>query len=337
MAAGELDRAEEIYRTLVEDSPRAVEPMSGLADLYVRRGQEQRALDLLVATSRRFLAAGRHDGTAELLRMALEIRPESPELHALRGRALALGERFREAESELARAVELGAGDVATLLYLASARWENGDPESAAVVFRQAVERYPGSSIALHRLGSLELWRGNYSEAVELLGRVVDRNPRAVDLLFDYARALDGAGRSEAAVKAYRRVLSLAPGHLKARYGLARQLVARGDTEEARRQLARYRELYRRDQENTRATGRMSTLLDRARNLIHRGEIGAALEVLGDLPETAAVLETRADAYLTRGDRRRAIESLERAVALAPERRDLQIRLHEVRLSGGWR
>jgi Flp pilus assembly protein TadD len=336
LAAGDLETAEAAYREVMARSVTSTDAVSGLARVFVRRGEEARAVEILVAGSRRSLAAGRYDAAVGLSRSATELRPGSGELHALHGRALALAERFQEAEVELARAVELGAAEMPILLYLASARWENGDLEAAAEGFREAVERDPGSWVALHQLGRLELWRGRYPEAIELLGRVARRHPGSVDVQLDYARALDGAGRAEPAAEAYRRVLALSPAHSNARYGLARQLLATGAEEEARRQLELYRSGYEDEQRMTREVGLANALVDRAGNLVAQDQTDAALEVLAGLPESPEVLAAQADAYLAAGDRERAIVSLERAVALAPDRKDLQTRLQEIRLSAGW-
>ena len=79
----------------------------------------------------RALAEGRPGEAVEIYRAAAAERPDDPGAQALLGRTLALAERFGEAAEVLERAVELGAGDVRTLLYLGSALWESGDPTAA--------------------------------------------------------------------------------------------------------------------------------------------------------------------------------------------------------------
>lgn len=103
---------------------------------------------------------------------------------------------------------------------------KNVDPEEAA---KLAALGYLGSSSAAasggelpdpkDHIADLELTaqattlvnKGSYTEAVAILRDVVRRNPSFADAWTMLAKALDGAGRSDEAIEAYRKTLEVAP------------------------------------------------------------------------------------------------------------------------------
>jgi tetratricopeptide (TPR) repeat protein len=235
----------------------------------------------------RALAEGRTDEAVELYRAAAAERPDDPATLALLGRTLALADRYGEASEVLTRAVERGAGDVRTLLYLGSALWESGDPQAADPVLeraaRTAEEVAAGTGaelLARQQLGRLRLWSGRPAEAIHSLERALALRPAAVDLRLDLARALDGAGRTGDAVAAYRRVIELAPDSHHARWGLAQVLARAGRRDEAAEELRVYRELYEADQARTRRIRRIESLVDQARSRALAGDHTGAAEAL---------------------------------------------------------
>ena len=244
----------------------------------------------------------------EIYRSAAAERPDDPRAQALLGRTLALAERFGEAAQVLGRAVELGAGDVRTLLYLGSALWESGDPAAADPVLERAADAAAGTGaelLARNQLGRLRLWAGRPAEAIPSLERALALRPDAVDVRLDLARALDGAGRAEESIAAYRKVIEASPESHHARWGLAQVLARAGRRDEAAEELAAYQRLYAADQERTRRIRRIESLVDLART--------RALE----------------------GDHAGAAEALEGAVALDPDDEHLRRLLREQRMAAG--
>ena len=296
-----------------------------------------------LSAARRALERDRPAEAVEILGRALEDHPGSAELHALMGRALGLADRFSEAAEHLESAVALGRDDLATLLFLGSAQWESRRIEAGEATLRRAARRGDEAAreggagaaaafLAHHQLGRLLLWAGEPEEALPALERAVALDPGAFDARLDLARALDRAGRSERAVEEYRAVVRMAPGSPHARWGLGQALLALGEREEAAEHLAVYRELYAADQERTRNEQLQEAGLERARRLFEAGELDGAERVVRGLPETPATLEALARIRATGGDPAGAVEALERAVELAPDRDDLRSLLTEARL-----
>lgn len=291
-----------------------------------------------IAAAERALAAGRAEEAVAVYRALSAERPADVRLQANLGRALALADRYGEAAEVLERAVELGAGDVRTLLFWGSALWESGRPEAADPVLARAMAAARGTGaefLAAQQLGRLRLWAGRPEEAVAPLERAVALRPEAADARLDLARALEGAGRSEEALSAFREAVALAPDSHHARWGLAQTLARAGRREDAAEELAVYRRLYEADQERTRRIRRQEEALQRGWHLIETGRPGEAEAVFRGMEEGVEPLVGLARARAIQGDPKGAVEALERAVALAPDRRDLRRRLQEARLAAG--
>ncbi|MGD2115430.1 MAG: tetratricopeptide repeat protein [Acidobacteriota bacterium] len=294
-----------------------------------------------VAEARRALAEERPEDAVTILEGALEAveggapQARRADLHALLGRALALGDRYAEAADHLERAVALGRADLGTLLYLGSSQWEVQRFEPAVETLQRAAERSAGTPsefLAHHQLGRLLLFLGRPADALGALERAAELRPEAFDARLDLARALDRSGATERAVTAYREVVEMAPQSPHARWGLGQALVRLGEREAAAEHLAVYREIYEAQQEETREGFLVEARLARARELFEARRLDEAERIVVELPETAGTLEALARIRATGGDFQGAVEALEKAVSRAPDREDLRRLLAEARL-----
>ncbi len=290
----------------------------------------------LAAGVERALAAGDTDRAVELATRAVAAEPDSARVQALAGRSLALAKRFDDASEHLKRAVELGATDVRTLLFYGSALWESGDVAAAEAPFRQAAQAArgtPAEFLAAHQLGRLLLFAGKAEDAIAPLRRAAELDPRAPDANLDLGRALAGAGRAQEAIPVFRKAVELAPGSQYACWGLARALAGAGQKDEAAKELEVYRKLYAADQERTARVLRQQTELDRGWHLLTSGDPQAAEKVFAALDPGIEPLLGLARARAVQGHHAGAVEALERAVSLAPDRQDLRRILAQERLA----
>ena len=319
--------------SLAQTQPESVEATVQRARELASSGQAGSAVDLLLEGGSARLLRGEDRAAEDLMQVASELAPTSAAVHSLHGRAQLSLRRFRLAASSLERARQLGDGSLRTTLYLAAARWENGDLAGSEELYREAIARTGGAPLPLHQLGRLLLWQGRYEDALVPLRQAASRTPE-LDVRLDLARALDRAGLAEEAIAAYRRVVEAEPEHPRAHYGLGRALARLGRREEAARHLAIHERVYLEDQQRTREAGLLDVALDAARIEAEGGHPGAARSRLARLPETPDVLAARAAAHRRAGDLRSALADLERAVGAAPEREDLQALLRDARLAG---
>lgn len=329
---GEAAAAEEAYRRLVVSHPGLVEAHDGLARALTAQERPREAAVVLFRLGEGLLQSGDYPAAADYLERAVALTPESAAAHGLLGRALLLDQAFEKGARHLERAVELGDRSLATRLYLASARWENGRVREAEELLRSlAVES--GAFAPRHQLGRLLLWQGRYEEAVEILAALAAGQRRGVDVELDLAQALEGAGRIDEAIAAYRRVVALEPERSPARYRLALLLHRSGQRLAGDREMAAFQRLYRQEQERVRREGLAQARLQRGWELLLNGRPGEALERFSTLPETPAALRGAALAYSALGRHAEAVATLAQAIALAPDRSDLRLLLADERLA----
>lgn len=302
-----------------------------LARLFVERGETQRVATLIAPAAERWMGAGEYAAAAEVLELAVEVEPENAQYWSLLGRARAMNRQFRAAEPALRRALELGQPDLRTVLVLSSAVWENGSPQAAEELLLEARQVHGDSLLIDHHLGSLRVWQGRFAEAIAELERVVAARPDWIGARLDLARALEGAGESDAARQQFELYLQAVPGDAGARYGLATALMALGERDLAAEQMEIYGAIRERERQDLLTEGRLDAALDEAAFLTRRGRAGEAVALLEELPRKAPVLEALSRALATEGDLAAAVEALEQALALDPSRLDLRLRLQDLR------
>ncbi|MEE8524048.1 MAG: tetratricopeptide repeat protein [Thermoanaerobaculia bacterium] len=323
--------AELLYRRALDAEPDLISAYRGLAEALAAQERRPEAVAVLLRVGEGLIRAGVHGRALEVLRRALELAPRSAAVHGLLGRALSLDRRYVEAAGHLGLAVELGTADLRTLLYLGAAQWENGRVEEAEAVYRQAAAIAGASFLPFHQLGRLLSWQGRTVEAVAVL-QVAAEMTNAVDVELDFARALQKVGETEKALAAFQRVVALAPDRSHGRYGLAQVLARTGDVDGAREQLEIYRRLYDREQQRVREQELAKARLGRGWELLRQGGTREAIAHFESLPAAPDALLGLAAAHTAAGNPGAAVDLLERAVALAPERGDLRLRLAEARL-----
>jgi tetratricopeptide (TPR) repeat protein len=334
LAQGQGAAAEAVFRRLVARYPALADGHDGLARALAAQGRDQEAAAILVHLGEGWLQGGDYPEAAGTLRRAAALAPESATAHALLGRALVLDQAFAEGASELARAVELGERGVVTRTLLASAWWEDGRLAEAEALLR-ALAAETGAVSPRHQLGRLLLWEGRYEEAAGILTALARGLRRAPDVELDLAEALEGAGRRQEALAAYRRVAAWEPGRSTAHYRLALLLGRGGEAAAAAREMATFDRLYREEQERVRNEGLARARLERGWELLRGGRAGEAAEHFAALPETVESLRGLALSYAASGRHAEAVSTLERAVSLAPDQGDLRLLLADERLRAG--
>jgi tetratricopeptide (TPR) repeat protein len=223
-----------------------------------------------------------------------------------------------------------------------------GDLETASARFGVALEYSPHFVDALVNLGIVEMERGNFARARQLLERarrinpdvaqphhalgVLEERERRPDLASEHyyealrvdpgfgparsnlARSLFAFGLVEEALVQYQRLIEVAPDDAGAFAGLAETLVRLGRVDESDAVLGRALERFPGSPE--------LALLD-ARRHLRQGDTEAALELLEPLARRrdewgAAALGWMATAALARGELDAAVAAARRALGLDP-------------------
>lgn len=123
----------------------------------------------------------------------------------------------------------------------------------------------------------------------------------------------------------------------QARYHLGVLLHRTGNAELAEQELSLFGRLHEGEQTDQRQQRRRQAELNQAWHVLRTDGPAAAADLFRRLPETPDSLAGLASALAAQGDRRGAVEALERAVLLAPKRRDLRLHLAEARVAAAER
>jgi GT2 family glycosyltransferase/tetratricopeptide (TPR) repeat protein len=202
---GQLARAEEEWRRVVEEVPEYRPGSRGLADVLLGQSKYDDALALAER-----LVGG------PLRREGLLLQSE---VHTRRG-------NLTDARRALEQAIAESPDD--TVLLDVRCRWlfEHADPADAKRAVEELIRRAPQDGAAYHNLGSLEYRLGQYDASAEAYRHSLALRPDSVSTWVHLGYALRQCGRDDEAVSAWTHALELEPGDEAATAALCDSVVA---------------------------------------------------------------------------------------------------------------
>lgn len=320
--AGRLQQAEEIYRAVLAAEPTHAGAAYNLGLIALQQGRPQQALPVLKAAlqanpdnaafSMNYAAALAGSGDARAARdVLLQARRRGLGGAALAGQLQQI-ERMLELPKQ-------GAGpDLSPLRRL----YEEGRYAEVEAQARRLQDSGAESAPLAQLLGSALLAQEKYEPAAEVLGRAAERFERDAHLHFLQGIALRQLGRRDAAQRALRRALELAPDNYEALLNCSANAILLGDPDEARRHALRALALRPND----------------ARSLLVGADAAAAAGVHGEAvelyrraiaidPQSAEAYANLTDALIASGRGGEAVAAAEQAVALRPNDAHAQMSL----------
>jgi tetratricopeptide (TPR) repeat protein len=190
--AGNLREAEPAYRQVLAEQPCCIEAMDGLAEVLFRTGNAA--------------------GAAELLREAVNLRPQSPELLTNFGIALAAQRQYEDAIARLREALSLRPDLPNTLMNLATVYHQAGKLDDEIATYRQLVAMVP-TGPAFYRLAGCLRKSGNIDAAIDAYVQGARLQPDSVQIHNDLANCFYLKDRFHEAIAEYQRTLALRPDY----------------------------------------------------------------------------------------------------------------------------
>ena len=190
-----------------------------------------------------FLEAGEIDKGMEQLSIALEIKPESPEVLYNLGLALKQKGHLDGAARYFSEALDINPNLADAHNNLGIIRMAQGDGEKAIQHFSKALEIDPQLFEALNNLGTLLLGNGQVEKAISYFSQSLLLNPDQARAYNNLGAALDLQGHSEEAMTHYHRSLDLAPYSYLTHNNLGKMLMEEGDLERAARHFSKVIEI----------------------------------------------------------------------------------------------
>jgi tetratricopeptide (TPR) repeat protein len=211
--AGELRRAEEIYRRILQGDP--------------RNGRVWFVLGNLCEVDSRLEEA------VACMRQALELSPREPMGYFHLGNALLKQEKLKEAEAAYRRCVELQPLHVEALVNLGFALGEQEKLDEARACYERALQIRPDYAEIHHNLGNLFREENRIDEALACYRRALQLRPDYAKAHINQGVALVARGDIEAAVRSLERGVELQPDFAEAHSSLGTALSVQGKLDEA--------------------------------------------------------------------------------------------------------
>ncbi|RKY06965.1 MAG: hypothetical protein DRP66_07740, partial [Planctomycetota bacterium] len=118
--------------------------------------------------------------------------------------------------------------DITATIEKAAQHHQAGRLEQAEVLYKMVTQRHPDHSSALHCLGIIACQRGRYNLAAEFVAKAITANRRIPQFHNTLGVALAAVGKTEKAIGAYRRAISLKPDYAEAYANMADTLQSQG-------------------------------------------------------------------------------------------------------------
>jgi tetratricopeptide (TPR) repeat protein len=211
--AGDLPRAEGLYRELLRQEPENARAWYVLGTVYYK----QRQIDEAIAAFRR----------------ALEIRPDEAGGHFHLGNVLLEQQQWRAAAAAYRQCLDLQPDHVGALANLGVALSEHGKVEEAVECWKQAIEIKPDCAEAHHNLGNLLRRQKKLEEAVVHFRAAVKAKPDYAGAHSNLGAALAALGRADEAIPLLEEALRLRPDHAETLNTLGAALSTQGRMAEA--------------------------------------------------------------------------------------------------------
>jgi protein O-GlcNAc transferase len=189
--AGQLDRAEELYRQVLSAKPRQPD-----------------ALHLLGMAA---LARGNAESACELVSQAIRAKPNEAVFHANLGIVLEALHRWPDAEAEYCRAVRLNPQNASALNNLGNLRRAAWRLDEAACCYQAAVSLDDRFAAAQSNLGSTFADQSNFDQAIACYRRALEIDPGFVVAHKNLASSLCEQGRCDEAAEELRLARELLP------------------------------------------------------------------------------------------------------------------------------
>ena len=189
--AGRRDRAEALYRKVLQKAPDHVDAMHLLGVIAHERGRHKRAIQLIeraiailpdfpaahLNLGNALRAAGRRADAAESYRRALALDPDYARAHCNLAAIQNEGGAFEAGLASADRAIELAPDLAEAHINRADALYRAQRLEASEESYRRALSLNPGLAKSWHGLGYTLLARGRIEEAMSCFERAIAIDP----------------------------------------------------------------------------------------------------------------------------------------------------------------
>ena len=290
---GKLSKAETIYRALVSAGTRNHLVYGNLAALCGMQGRFKEVI--------------------ELLRKALELKPNYPEAHNNLGNALKEQGNLDAAIASYKSALQLKPNYPSAHNNLGNALKQQGNLDAAIASYNSALQFNPNYPDAHYNLGNALNQQGDLDAAIASYNSALQLQPNKPEVHNNLGNALKEQGNLDAAIASYNSALQLNPNNPEAHYNLGNALEEQGNLDAA---IASYNSALQRNPNKAEAHNNLGNALKKQGNL--DAAIASYNSALQLQPNNTEVINNLGNAHKDRGDLEAAIASYNSALQLEP-------------------
>jgi len=172
---GRARDAGDVLKKMADIDPADLKIRSKLADLYLRDGQQARAIDEHVAIAEELTKKGHLSEALQVLEKGLRIDAKSSTLKGEMARIHLVQKNYDKAAQSLEDLVRQTPGDVQLLFRLGEAYLGSKRIEEAEAIFKRLLEIDPEDSESRVQMGRVYLLQGEFDRAYDEFAMVVDK------------------------------------------------------------------------------------------------------------------------------------------------------------------
>ncbi len=236
--AGDLSKAETIYRQVLQSVPNHPEVLHLLGVIAHQGGKNVEAVDLIgkaLATQPNMAEAhnnlgvslfelGRLDEAVTSYQTAVTLKPDYTDAHNNHGNALQELNKLDDAVLSYCRAVTLKPDFVDASYKLGNVYRKLGKLSDAIASYQRALDHKPDHAEAHYNLGVTLKEQGKLQEAVASYRKAIAVQPNMAIAYNNLGLALKEMGKNDAAIQSFRSALVLRPELMEAHYNLGNTL-----------------------------------------------------------------------------------------------------------------
>ena len=349
---GELDGAEEEFRGALKINPRFTFAASNLAKLlhsqkrypaeifYLRQAlasdpPEKLAHQLQLDLGAAYEFNGDTDHAIEFLRTLVASYPKSADVHFALATVYAKHVRFKEAKAEYEEAVRLDPEDNVARISLAKILTELGENAAALPHFQVYTRRVPADYEGHLVMGAAYRRLGDLTQAARELRRAVELKPDSYEARYNLGFVLAHSEHLEEGIEQLEAAKKLNPHAAEAPYELSLIFKKKNDPQRAEEEVHAFQEAKRWSDRESNA----AILGSKANALLEKGDTEGAvamyIEVIELEPDNPKTHYNLALALEKLGKRGEESQELEKAVELDPNFAEAHNQLGILRLANG--
>ena len=223
---GNLEPARLQFQESINQRPRYVPAMVGLAEVQLELGDSRKAVEIVddiinnidprnvrarLIRSMGLINMGERDKARDELNVVLKALPSSQDSRAQLASLDLAERRYKEAQDEFSTMQK--AGDPRGLMGLIEVKVAQNDLDGALAMVREQLKQNPDSTEYQLALANIEFRSQKWAEAAGEFQKLIDKNPKSIDLYLRLGETRRYSGDIKAAEAAFKKAHEVAPSN----------------------------------------------------------------------------------------------------------------------------